>query len=335
MKQRGFRYCSTCSTKLQKRGLTAAGAQRWYCRACSISRTKPREDLARGFVLDKFVGYLLGKDSQSELLAPGRTWREDTSWCWDIAPPLPITGEIHPVLLMDGTRIGHQVCLIVRSPEYVTSWCFVPWEASWSWDKLLETIPAPSVIVCDGQKGMLLSIARNWPRTRIQRCLFHIWQNIRSKLSLNPQTDAGIDLLTHYRQIWDIKTYSLACQWEEVFYEMYAYHQTFLSERSYKQNPKHSKRSWWYTHRDTRSAYRQIDKLLKQKQLFTHLEPGLLKITNTSIPRTTNHMEGGTNSTLKGQLYIHRGMLSNHQQRLAEWYLYGKTEQQKPPRFCL
>lgn len=335
MKQRGFRYCSTCSTRLQKRGLTATGAQRWYCKLCSVSATKPREDLACGFVLDKFVSYLLGKDSQSELLVSSRSWRDETSWCWDIVPHPPITGEIHPVLLMDGTRVGRQVCLIIRSPKYVTGWSFAPWEASWSWDKLLITIPAPSVIVCDGQKGMLLSIARCWPTTRVQRCLFHIWQNIRSKLTLNPQTEAGVDLLAHYRQIWDMTTHYLACQWEEVFYEIYSYHQKFLDERTYAQVSIAGRRSWWYTHRDTRAAYRQLDKLLKSKQLFTHLEPELLVAISKPIPRTTNHMEGGTNSTLKGQLYIHRGMPSNHQQRLTEWYLYSKTEDRKPPRKCL
>lgn len=243
-----------------------------------------------------------------------------------------MTGEVHPVLLMDGTRVGKQVCLIIRSPAHVVSWCFAPWEASWTWDMLLCAIPAPTVIICDGQKGMLLSIARNWPQTRIQRCLFHVWQNIRSKLSLNPQTEAGVDLLEHYRAIWRMTTFELAGQWEGVFYQMYEHHKSFLDERTYSQTVVSGKRRWWYTHRNTRSAYRQIDKLLKQGQLFTHLDPELLKRTEEPIPRTTNHMEGGTNSTLKGQLYLHRGMPAQHQQRLTDWYLYKKIEHQKPPR---
>lgn len=335
MKQRGFRYCPTCKLKLQKRGLTAAGKQRWYCPYCNRGSTKSRPDLARAFVLERFVSWLLGKNSQSELLVPSRTWREDTAWCWDIAPPVRLTGEVYPVLLMDGTRIGRQVCLIVRSTRYVVNWSFAPWESSTSWDVLLVMMPPPTVIVCDGQKGMLLSIARCWPQTRIQRCLFHVWQNIRAKLTLNPQTEAGIDLLAHYRCIWRMTTAELAGQWETVFYEMYSYHQEFLAERTYRQDPMPGKRNWWYTHRDTRAAYRQMDKLLKAKQLFTHLEEDLREIVGMPIPRTTNHMEGGTNSTLKGQLYIHRGMPSLHQQKLTEWYLYGKTENKKPPRFCL
>jgi hypothetical protein len=343
MKQRGFRYCPTCSHKLQKRGLTAAGTQRWYCLHCLGSSIRPRKDLARAFVLERFVAWVLGKDSQSELLMPSRTWREDTAWCWDVTPHVPVTGEVHSVLLMDGTRVGRQVCLIVRSPQYVVSWSFAPWEASWSWDKVLLTIPPPTVIVCDGQKGMLLSIARCWPQTLIQRCLFHVWQNLRTKLTLNPQTEAGINLLTHYLQIWDMTTESDGNAWEETFYEMYAFHKSFLDERTYSQTKLPGKRGWWYTHRNTRAAFKQIAKLLKAKQLFTHLDRRPLEMINintnsiikTKIPRTTNYMEGGTNSTLKGQLYLHRGMPSAHQQRLTEWYLYAKTEGRKPPRFCL
>jgi len=310
--------------------------QRWYCKICSTSATKPRDDLSRGFVLDSFVDYLLGKDSQEEIYSgvTSRGWRKDTAWCWDVTPTPVVTGEIYPVLLMDGTRVGEQVCLIVRSVAYVVSWSFAPWEASCSWDALLRTIPAPAVIVCDGQKGMLLSIARSWPLTRVQRCLLHVWMNIRSKLSLNPQTEAGVDLLAHYRQIWGIKTHASSLQWEEVFYQIYELHNSFIDERTYSSNllTSFGNPRWWYTHRKTRSAYRQVDKLLGQKQLFTYLEPELLKQTKTPIPRTTNHMEGGTNSTLKGQLYIHRGMPSEHQQRLTDWCLYGKTEGQKPPR---
>jgi hypothetical protein len=123
--------------------------------------------------------------------------------------------------------------------------------------------------------------------------------------------------------------------WEEVFIEIYTYHKDFLEERTYAQTKIQGIRSWWYTHRDTRAAYRQIEKLLRHNHLFTHLDTELQKTIRQTIPRTTNHMEGGTNSTLKGQLYLHRGMPSSHQQRLAEWYLYNKTEGKKPPRFCL
>jgi hypothetical protein len=46
-------------------------------------------------------------------------------------------------------------------------------------------------------------------------------------------------------------------------------------------------------------------------------------------------MEGGINSQLRTKLKLHRGMSEEHQRRLVEWYLYGRTEGAKPPRNCL
>jgi len=120
MKQRGFRYCSACKSKLQKRGLTAAGSQRWFCSYCSNSAIKPREDLSRVFVLDRFVTWLLGKQSQTELSIPDRTWRAQISWCWDIIPKPVITGEVYDVILIDGIRVGSMVCLIARTSTFVS-----------------------------------------------------------------------------------------------------------------------------------------------------------------------------------------------------------------------
>ena len=105
-----------------------------------------------------------------------------------------------------------------------------------------------------------------------------------------------------------------------------------IKARTYAINPNPSQRKWWYTHRGLRSAYRQLDKLLKDNQLFTYLEPDL---TTELIPRTTNYVEGGINSQLRTKLKLHRGLNQTHQQRLVEWYLYTRTKDQKPPRNCL
>ena len=179
MKQRGFRYCPTCSHKLQKRGLTPAGTQRWYCKYCTSSAPKPRPDLSQAFTLERFVAWLLGKQSQTELKLPDsvtdRAWRNQTAWCWSVAPYPEKTGEVHPVILLDGIGVGSLVCLVARTPEFVVGWCWVDWESSHTWAKLLAQFPSPTVVVCDCQKGILLAIARCWPQSRVQRCIFHVW----------------------------------------------------------------------------------------------------------------------------------------------------------------
>jgi hypothetical protein len=320
---------------MQKRGKNAQGKQRWLCTACKQSLSLGHETQAQSRVLDRFVAWLLGKQSQRELPTgfTDRTWRNQTTWCWGIIPKPALSGEVYPILLLDGIRVGSLVCLITRTPDYVVGWCWVPYESSGYWDKLLGTLPAPVVAVCDGQKGILLSIARNWNTAAIQRCHFHVWQNVRTKLTLNPQTEAGKRLLQLARGfLKGLPTQQQANLWVRYLEAWEQTHGSFLKERTYTDNPKPGQRKWRYTHERLRSAYRQLAKLLNDNQLFTYLDAQLLQRTRQPIPRTTNHVEGGINSQLRTKLKLHRGMKEEHQRRLVEWYLYSRTEEPKPPR---
>lgn len=295
-----------------------------------------RTDLAQAFTLERFVGWLLGKQSVAELKPPDgvtdRAWRNQTVWCWRIAPYPEQTGEVYPVILLDGIGVGSLVCLIARTPDYVIGWVWVGWESSTTWAKLLEQFPNPSVVVCDGQKGILLAIARCWPKARIQRCIFHVWQNIRVKLTLHPQTESGQELLQLTRDLWHVKTEEQARGWQQKLVSWHTCYQGFIRERTEKSENEPGRRRWWYTHGRLRSGYYQLHKLLQANQLFTHLEPTLLAKTNQPIPRTTNYVEGGINSQLRTKLKLHRGMSEEHQHRLVEWYLYSRTESPKPTR---
>lgn len=324
---------------MQKRGKTAADTQRWLCLLCSHSHSLGHETQKKGRQLDRFVAWLLGKQSQEELPNnfTDRTWRNQIAWCWNIAPKPALSGEMHPILLLDGIRVGSLVCLIARTPQYVIAWTWVPYESSGYWDKLLKPLPPPVVVVCDGQKGILLSVTRNWPLTAIQRCHFHVWQNVRGKLTLHPQTEAGQQLLQLARGLLrGLATKEQAHLWLRYLEVWEQTHDAFLKERTYVDNPKPHQRRWWYTHERLRSAYRQLTKLVKDQQLFRHLDNALLQQTNSQpIPRTTNYVEGGINSQLRTKLKLHRGMCEDHQRRLIEWYLYNRTECPKPPRSFL
>lgn len=209
------------------------------------------------------------------------------------------------------------------------SWRWVGWESSLTWSLLLEKIPAPTVVVCDGQKGILLAIARCWPRTKIQRCLFHVWQNVRAKLTLHPQTQAGQELLQLTRDLWPVKTQEQALNWQHQLVAWFEQYGSFIQQRTYYEQPISHRRRWWYTHRGIRSAYRQHKELVSNDQLFVYLDRTL---TTEAIPRTTNHVEGGINSQLRTKLKLHRGLTQLHRQRLVEWYLYSRMKDQKPPR---
>lgn len=317
---------------MQKRGKSAAGTQRWLCITCMSSYALGHETQKHDRLLGHFVEWLLGGRSQRELGVPDRTWRERVKWCWSIVPKMVLPTTSHLVLLLDGIRVGSLVCLIVRTPPYIVAWHWATYESSTSWDLLLRNIPQPAFVVCDGQKGVLLSIARCWPAAKVQRCHFHVWQNVRNKLTLNPQTDAGQALLSLTKTLLKgLSTWEEAEEWKSHFVAWEKEFGDFIRERTYQSVLLPRKRQWRYTHERLRSAFRQLVKLLKQEQLFTYLEG---QITPPCIPRTTNYIEGGINSQLRTKLKIHRGMKEAHQCRLVDWYLYSRTENPKPPRYC-
>lgn len=328
MKQQGFRYCSVCKNKLQRRSKTAAGKQRWQCTSCATSSTRPRPDLSRGFVIERFVSWLLSKLAQSEREQASRTFRDQTSWCWNVVPHYVLTGEIHHTIIVDGIRVGNSVCLIARTAHYVIAWVWVPYESSQYWVELFRLLPQPSYVVCDGQKGLLKALSICWPTVIIQRCRFHAWLNIKTKLTLHPESIAGKELLKLTRDLPRLRTKRQARCWKRRLKYWYRKHQEFVNERTIKHDLKPRERSWRYTHERLRSAYRQLHNITDDLLRSSYRS-------NPELPSTTNHIEGGINSQIRTKLKLHRGMPSAHQMRLVDWYLYTRTEDQKPPRKCL
>ena len=331
MKQRGFRYCRACKTKLQKWSKTSSGRQRWHCRVCSKSLVLERLDVAQKHQLGWFVGWLLGMTPLAKLESSVSTFQRQTNWCWKIYPAPLMTGEIYDYLVIDAKRVGRSICCIVASQYFVRMWRYGVRENSELWMSTLNLLPKPSAVVCDGQKGILKALTQLWSGVIIQRCHFHVRQNIRTKLTLNPKTMAGQDLGNHMCTLKWVDSLTLMQAFIDIFNQLFVDHKDFLGERSKNHNPKTGQRKWWYTHRSVRSAYRQVDNLIKSEQLFAYiLHPEL------NLPRTTNQLEGGVNSPLQELIHRHRGMKPQHQTRLADWYLDSRTEapyfRRKPTR---
>ena len=328
LKKHGFRYCLVCKSRLKKRGKTAAGRQRWYCRVCTQSSVRKRTDLRHLFTFEQFIEWLLGKASQAELGVASRTFRHQTSWCWDVPVPLVQTGEIHHAVIIDGIRVGGRTCLVARTTEYVIDWVWVPYESSEYWSLLLQQIPPPMYVVCDGQRGMLKALSLWWPNTTVQRCRFHAWLNVKAKLTLNPQTIQGKQLLQLARDMQHVTTRRQARCWKRRLSAWYRKHSAFIQEKTIKQYPKRGERTWCYTHTRVRSAYRQLHAITDDLMRSIYRR-------SPRLPATTNHLEGGINSHIRDKLRTHRGMKNEHQRVLVNWYLYGRTEGRKAPRNCL
>jgi transposase-like protein len=164
---------------------------------------------------------------------------------------------------------------------------------------------------------MLLAIHRRWPLIWIQRCLVHVYRNIISKISRNPETEAGQYLLSMAKELLDIRTESEANKWIQAFNVIHDKYRDFINEWHIDYDVNNKPIRGWQKHHKLRSAYREIDNELNKQTLFTYL-------VNPNIPRTTNDVEGGINKQLRKLLGDHCGLTFEKQKKLVETYLYKR-----------
>mgnify|MGYP002242114393 CR=1 FL=1 len=186
-------YCPYCGGRTKRNGRTSSGSQRWRCTACGASTTVRYDDTATR--LDEFLGWLLSKDSQAAMPGGGRSFRRRTAELWEVWPmPVP-DGELHRVLHVDGIWVARDlVVLICCSGERVVSWYMARSENSRAWSALMAPIPAPDVVVTDGGSGFAKAVRETWPRTRVQRCTFHAFSQVKRYTTTRPKLQAGREL---------------------------------------------------------------------------------------------------------------------------------------------
>lgn len=319
-------HCLICNTALVKNGKTAAGTQRWLCPICKASSVRKRGDVTRKHQLSRFLTWLLGKLSQAETDGlTGRSFRDQTAWCWRVTPRLPPV-TIPPIYVMiDGTYIGSW-CLLIATDEHQKplAWQWCSTESQAAWEALLKQVPAPLVVICDGGTGVRAALREQWPDTLTQRCIFHIWMNLRTHLTLRPRLPAGQALLEIGRRLRRITTPDDAVAWLQHLNDWHTLYGHLTRERSYAKRrlpgglwDSPTGKKWWYTHDRLRKAYNLLAELQRRDHLFTYLTAG--------GPKTTSRLEGGVNAVIKQTLRLHRGMTIEHQKRAAEWVLIERA----------
>jgi hypothetical protein len=191
----------------------------------------------------------------------------------------------------------------------VLSWRFAPRESYASWEHFLAQLPKPEIVVCDGQCGLLKAISEHFPDALIQRCMIHVIRQANIWLTRNPKTRAGVQLRALVRALPKVQTRRQKRKWIRLFRYWCRKRHCFLKERTYSPtNTKH----WWYTHRKLRAV----------RSLLKHSSPDLFRfVKDRTIPRTSNHVEGGINSRMKDLFRRHRGIKGWKKIILAGYYL--------------
>ena len=207
-----------CGSRLKRNGHTSAGRTRWRCTGCGSSGLRERPDVTRAADLDRFLSWLMGRATQRDLgQSTSRTFRRHHSWCWNIAPPITVTGEIYDEIQVDGTYLAGGWCLLIAidgTTGDVIAWQWCDTEKTAAWVALLERIPPPRVVVIDGGSGLASALKACWPDTKIQRCVVHAQRGVRTYLTRHPRTDAGKQLRALSLALTQIHNLEQATRWQ-------------------------------------------------------------------------------------------------------------------------
>lgn len=306
---------------MKRNGRTKAGAQRWRCKACGGSATHGNDVSGRD--LDRFLGWLLSKERQRDMPGGGRTFRRRAERFWSVWPVPDFVDEAHRVVHVDGIYLSREaVVLIARSDEHVLSWHLARSETSLAYGRLLGGIAPPEMVVTDGGSGFARAAREVWPRTRVQRCLFHVFCQVKRYTTSRPKLQAGAELYSLAKDLLHVETLHQADLWVERFLGWCEFWGDFLEERTV------TERGAEYTHERLRKARRSVASALNKGTLFTYLDPELTA--EGPLPCTNNRIEGGTNAKIREMLRNHRGMSLARRIKAAFWLCYMDTECPKP-----
>lgn len=270
--------------------------------------------------------WLTGKSSLTDLAWTYRMTRRGLSKRFQPHFALHASDQIpHTIhtLIVDGMRIHGRllVVLVALTDQGDICWSFATQEDAIAWHTFLCRFPRPTVVVCDGQKGLSKALNGLWPQISLQRCHFHIAQLARRYLTRHPRTDAGCDAKVLIRAIPRVSTLAAAQAWRQSWGAWEERYGAVLSERTRYTDG--ARIRWWYTHRNLRGIRSLIRGALPH--LFTFLQyPG--------TPNTTNHVEGGVNAMIAEALRLHRGLRIHQKKTLVSLLLAGRNRRKNATR---
>lgn len=308
---------------MQRYGQTAAGTVRWYCSHCRISAIRQRPDTTLRHLRRWFVGWLTGVDTLTSIAEHFAVTRKTmTEWfepLWNEPLPVPqvvnVTGQI---LIVDGVRLARGAWVLVgRTLTQVVHWIFTDGESTVAWTSFTMSLTgSPWAVVLDGRAGLLAAVRHTWPNVLIQRCHFHIQKGARILLTRNPTLPAGQALKAILADLKFVWTRRQKRRWLRRYRRWEKRFATFLDERtiSHQRTPTGRLKSW-FTHKKLRAVRSLIQNALPH--LFIYVR-------HPTIPRTTNHVEGGLNSRLGELIRRHRGLPLTRKQRLAALFFASK-----------
>ena len=319
--------CKVCEKPMQRYGFYQSGKQKWYCPKCKKVFSKKRKTFSFKQDVKGFADWLLNKETATRTASKSRsTFYRKNKKLWLINPVIDVTGEVYKVIIIDAKFLSNKTAVLLAvTPDFSVGYHWSRGgERADEYEALLSKLPAPKYLVCDGNKAILSVCRRLWPKTRIQRCFFHIERYIEHKIGKRPTTEAGAALKNILYSFMTVKTKLGAKRAELKFWRLFEKYRAFIHEKIYRKDVppqdanKREYKPWWYAHKNLLAAYNHVISVIKNNQLWWWIED--------NIPRTANDLEGGYNARIAELLRCHRGANLEHQKRIVEWYLLSRSQ---------
>lgn len=307
--------CPACGSICTKYGKTKAGSQRWRCGTCSLTYSPKIDNTAKQ--LQIFLKWLFSRQTQKEMPGEGRSFRRKTAQFWNIWPMPPKVESKRDVLFVDGIYISRKACILICCDEiHVLGWYLCRYEHSKAWIALMSRIAEPVVVVSDGGTGFSKALRKIWPNAKHQRCVFHVFCQVKRYITSKPKTMAGIELYKLSRELLQLNNQPDTELWVDRFLDWKRKYSLFLSQMTYDEFGNYRP-----THERVLNAQNSIVRLINEGTLFTYLDE-TLKDEIGEIPSTNNRIEGGINSRLRAMLRDHRGLSVERRIKAVFWWCY-------------
>lgn len=326
------RRCLLCGKRAVRWGIQS-NKQRWRCLPCKKIFFWKRKDVGERNKRKLFDRWLTDYQSLSSVARKKNIHRTTlTRRFKNIWPEIKqntfLRTEESVVLLLDGLYISRDCVVLIafdRISDKPLLWGFAKRENFHTWANILHRIKISGIsvrgIVSDGQKGLILALKTIFPYISHQRCMAHVVRLSLAWLTMKPKTEAGILLRKLVLLLHNIKTKEDSKNWIDSYSKWRETFNDFLKEKSI--NPLTGYR--WYTHRKLRAVNSLINRAFPN--IFIFLE-------DSTIPATTNKVEGGINAPLVELLHRHRGTNIFRQKVLVCAYLNKRKEKKSPTTFA-
>ena len=217
---------------MKRNGRTKAGTQRWRCKTCNASATCSYRK--NGDHVELLLDWLFSKETQKETGQPDRTFRQQVHESWNYWALPPICEDVETVIHVDGLYLSHQVVVLIASGKQgPLGWYLARSENSRAWAALMCRIYAPELVVTDGGPGFEKARKRLWPQAKVQRCLYHVFCQIRRMTTSRPHLQAGKELYGLAKDLLHISTYGEAKMWVDRYLDWSTQWNNFLQEKIY------------------------------------------------------------------------------------------------------